>query len=110
MSAKIETCLKCGVSYEGFDAVQVGYGNGICKKCVRKVTVALHVVVCADARIHGDGGSEPAIYTTRKMAETIRDVCNGPSLPCGPHRAVTLTSNRVRIMASNLDHAMETKK
>ncbi len=101
-----ETCLKCAKSYDGRDAEQVVRGNGVCVPCGGRREVELHAVICADTRIHdADDPDHRAVYTTRAEAEGLRDAMNGRSFPCGPHRAVTLKSNRVRVLASNLDHA-----
>lgn len=102
-----ETCLKCGIAFVGAPADAVRRGNGFCKSCAGREAVEVHAVICASRTIHANPDGDAAIFMTRREAEGVRAVLEEQPEDCGPHRVVTLRSNRIRALASHADHKKE---
>jgi hypothetical protein len=102
-----ETCLKCGVEFVGQPAEAVRRGNGFCRTCAGREAVEVHAVICASRKIHANPDLEAAIFMSRREAEAVRAVLEEQPEDCGPHRVVTLRSNRIRALASHADHKKE---
>lgn len=102
-----ELCVKCGIIYVNDKAEDVRRGNGLCSTCAgARRPVEAHAVICADRRIHGlEGPGDMALFPDAEPAKLVCNALNEGSRPCGPHRIVRLRSNRLRVLASNLDHA-----